>query len=134
MTYANNLPRVDDTIGRSRRVVTNCNDARGLQQSNKSFEDILSSTTLSRIMLSIRKWLPRFMWMERKYIPKENPSVDLLKNVPDDRCGALGHCGTNRWPLGNEIPALGMAMDMDIVCQCEPGATSATMAEISTYP
>jgi hypothetical protein len=85
-------------------------------------------------MLAIGKWIIRFVRVERKNVPEEYSGLNPVKHAPDDGSCALGNNRTNRWPLGYNIPTIGMVIDMDIVSQRKTSPSSTAIPQISADP
>ena len=84
---------------------------------------------------SVGQRIAAFVGMEREDVPKENRAVEISQHPPDDGGGPLGDrrppCCAGERQRSEEFT---MVRKVDIVGQCETGATTASVAKIASNP
>lgn len=129
-----NYPSTRDFAENLLGVVSNSNKAFGTKQADELFQNLGSRFALLRVVRSVRERIIRAVWMERKYVPKEDWCRNLFEHCPNEFGGTFGNRLTNGRLRASESPTGQVVMKMDIIGECHPRPAPTAESKIATDP
>src|ERR1700761_5589868 len=105
MTDVNDLGRSRATHGRSRGVVSDCDEALGLQHEYEGREEFFTCLPFAARVCPIAEWVICHVRMKREYIPKKNWLIHLGQHCPNDGGCSFRYRGSGRCSLDTDVPS-----------------------------